>query len=62
MRGNPVPHCPCCGIIAPLSGEPNCDCEPRAMAAPVAEQPPMGTHGHPRGDEAGLDRSNGGER
>lgn len=54
-------RCPSCFIRLPLSGEPNCDCEPRAVAAPVAQRPPMGTHGHPQVDEAEIDRSNGGE-
>ena len=38
-------HCGTCGVRLPLSCEPNCDCETRPMPAPVAEQPPMGTHG-----------------
>ena len=62
LRSVPASYCPRCYIRLPLSGEPNCDCEPPTVAAPAAPQPPMGTHGHPRGDEAGLDRSNGGER
>ena len=40
-------HCPSCFIRLPLSGEANCDCEPRAVAGPVAQQAPVGTHGHP---------------
>lgn len=55
-------HCPTCNVLLPLSGEPNCDCETPAVAAPVPEQPPMGTHGRSRGYAAGLDRSNEGER
>ena len=51
-------HCPQCFIRLPLSGEANCDCEPRAVAGPVAQRPPVGTNGHPQGREAEIDRSN----
>ena len=33
----------------------------KMLARSADAQPPMGTHGHPRGDEAEIDRSNGGE-
>ena len=62
LRSVPASYCPSCYIRLPLSGEPNCDCERPAVAASVAKQPLMGTHGHPQLDEAEIDRSNGGER
>ena len=52
-------HCPTCAVVLPLSGEPNCYCEPPAVAAPVADEGPVGTLGHPRPNEAEIDRSNG---
>lgn len=49
-RGRPIRdgqhgrRCPQCFIRLPLSGEANCDCEPRAAGGPVAQQAPVGTH------------------
>ena len=51
-------HCPTCAIVLPLSGEPNCYCEPPAVASPVADEGPVGTLGHPYPNEAEIDPSN----
>ena len=62
LRSVPASYCPSCFIRLPLSGEPNCDCDHGPVRITRAPQPPMGTHGHPQGNQAEIDRSNGGEQ
>lgn len=55
-------HCPACFIRLPLSGEANCDCEPRAVGGPVSAQGSPRPVAHPDYSGPNLNVQTGSER